>query len=58
MIGRLIFECDTDGAEPWETELPAILRENRRQLFAGEDASTESVGGRIIGSNLARLALP
>ena len=39
------------ASEPWEVVVPAMLRENRSAVLAGND----SIGSRVIGSNLAQL---
>ena len=36
MVGRLIAELVGSGAQPWETEVPVILQQNRSALFAAD----------------------
>ena len=52
LMGRLVYEFGTTA--PWETEVVAMLSEDRNSIFGGS-SDGGGIGDKVVGSSLAQV---
>ena len=58
LAGRLVYEVASDGTAMWETEIAAMMSENKGAVLAagGGGGDGAAAGSHIVGSSLSSMA--